>query len=189
MIIAFEFKNNKPSNFFICHSGDNAAFTNQPDRPLRHMPRDCSFPLFTHVFEITKEELNRVWSNKNDYTLEQMKAEFNLLAILECDWKNGCVVDLDGFIDGNYAVFNDEKPPSYVVMTEPPNNLKKPKWTGVEWVEGYIEEIKEPTELELLQRENKQLKTEIEQHKSEANVTTQAIFELALEIESLKGGA
>ena len=43
-------------------------------------------------------------------------------------------------------------------------------------------------QIEVLKQENEQLKTEIEQHKSEANVTTQAIFELALEIESLKGG-
>ena len=188
MLVAFEFTNNYPSNFFICHADDGALFTNPPPRPKRGEWNNALFPLYTHVFEMTQEDLNRVWSNKNDYTLEQMQVEFNLLTVLECDWANGYAVNPNGFIDSREAVFLDEEPPSYVVMSEPQNTLKKPKWTGSEWVEGYIEEIKEPTELELLQQENEQLKTEIEQHKLEVNVTTQAIFELALEIETLKGG-
>lgn len=44
-------------------------------------------------------------------------------------------------------------------------------------------------QIDVLKQENEQLKAEIEKHKTEANATTQAIFELALTVDRLKGGA
>lgn len=195
MIVAFEFdRYNKPLNYFVCSYSENEPFSVMPPKPKRREINDCLFPKFTHLFELTEQQLNDVWQNKSNYTLEGdnlvgLGVNIKPLSILECDWNNGYEINSDGFINKNHVVFQDEKPPEYVVMKHPPLDFKKPKWTGVEWVEGYVEEVKEPTELELLQQENEQLKTEIEQHKTEANVATQAIFELALEIESLKGGA
>lgn len=191
MIVSFEFIKGKPSHYFINNYDDKAS--NLIYKPKKHGDRKFFFPRYTHVFEMTINELDEIESNRANYNLQNdnlvgMGKIYESIAILECDWRNGYIVDSDGFINGNYVIFNDEEPPSYVVMEEPPNTLKKPKWTGVEWVEGYVEEIKKPTELELLQQENEQLKTEIKQHKLEASVTTQAIFELALEIETLKGG-
>lgn len=166
MIIAFEFTNNYPSNFFICHADDGALFTNQPPKPKRGEYNEYLFPLYTHVFEMAEEELDSVWSNKNDYTLEKMNTEFNLLAILECDWANGYCVDNEGFITSRYVVFNDEEQPSYVVMVEPPNTLKKPKWTGIEWIEGYVEEVLEPSEIDVLKEQIKVLQQEMENLKA-----------------------
>lgn len=168
MLVAFEFTNSHPSNFFICHADDGALFTNPPPRPKRGEWNNALFPLYTHVFEMGQEDLNRVWSNKNDYTLEQMQTEFNLLTVLECDWANGYAINPYGFIDSREAVFLDEEPPSYVVMSEPHNTLKKPKWTGVEWVEGYVEEVVEPSEIDVLKQEIQTLKQEIEQLKTNA---------------------
>ena len=106
-------------------------------------------------------------------------------------------IDNEGFIVDEHIFVEGEEPkaiPSDWIRELVPDFVK-PKWNGEKWIEAgekkplFVPVKQEPTELELLQQENEQLKTEIEQHKTEANVATQAIFELALEIESLKGGA
>lgn len=170
MLVAFEFKQNKISNHFVCGFSDE-PLSNLPTRPKRGGERLALFPLFTHIFKMTKEELDRVWFKQDDYTLENdilvgSTEQFEPLSILKCDWTNGHCIDNEGFITSRYVVFNDEKPPSYVVMTEPPNNLKKPKWTGTEWIEGYVEEVLEPSEIDVLKEQIKVLQQEMENLKA-----------------------
>lgn len=169
--VAFEFKDNKLSNFYVCSSPIDTNLTVLPQRPKRDREREYYYPLFTHLFEISREQLDIIWSNQSDYLLENdVLIGPNLflepLTIFNCDWKNGFCINDNGFITSRYIVFNDEKPPSYVVMTEPHNTLKKPKWTGSEWMEGYVEEVVEPSEIDVLKKQIKVLQQEMENLKA-----------------------
>ncbi|NFA44012.1 hypothetical protein EXM65_15910 [Clostridium botulinum] len=86
-------------------------------------------------------------------------------------YEHKTIINKDGFIIENCVLFIDNIP-QYFEITEdmqivdmPNKTYIKPKWTGIEWVEGATEEEikeyeennkpkpKEPTETELLQKQ------------------------------------
>lgn len=83
------------------------------------------------------------------------------------------VIDEQGFIVSATTLKNGEKPSDNEIITSVPNNIRfKPKWNGVEWIEGETEEEKAERESQQLLESLKPSHNEIEDAELEIKMIT-----------------
>ena len=169
ILVAFEFINNKPANYTICHAGDGAEFINPPERPIRGAKNDGHYRYYTHLYEMEQMELDEVWRNRDSYYLDvdgsltNGNIRFNVITIYEITdhWTNYFVVDEAGEVYECIALFNDEMPSANMISKPVPLNLSNPIWSFElnDWVAG--EPFKRPKSVDELVQENDDLKAQV----------------------------